>query len=170
MFSMVKIRVPAIRQVPDPILREISAEVAAVDIPNLTPIVKAMLSHLKKKDTLGIAAVQIGEPFRVFAVKKGEGKNARAIFLVNPEIIGKSGLRFDSFEGCESIGFGKMVYVLPRWKWVKIRALNLEGKPFRIFADASKDVELCAALQHEFDHLNGITIDRKGKFYGLIKK
>ena len=53
------------------------------------------------------------------------------------------------YEGCLSV---KDIYgLVPRYKKVKVKALDINGKPFRITAEGF----LARVLQHEIDHNNG---------------
>lgn len=69
--------------------------------------------------------------------------------LINPEITKREGPIEKDYEGCLSI---KHLYgLVPRHAKVRVKALDLEGKPVRVKAEGF----LARVLQHEIDHLNG---------------
>ncbi|HPO96164.1 MAG TPA: peptide deformylase, partial [Elusimicrobiales bacterium] len=65
-------------------------------------------------------------------------------------IISSEGEVFED-EGC--LSFPGLFAKIKRYKKVTVRALNEKGLPIEINADGL----LAKALQHEIDHLNGIT-------------
>jgi peptide deformylase len=68
---------------------------------------------------------------------------------VNPEIIHKEGKQVEE-EGCLSLP--DIRDKVARAAKVKVRAQDLEGKPFEMEGDEL----LARAFQHEIDHLDGI--------------
>ncbi len=101
--------------------------------------------------TVGLAAVQIDKLLRVVIIREDfddfDNKNFR--ILVNPEITKYEGDIYTDHEGCLSI---PTVYgMVPRYRKVRIKALNAQGKEIRFKAEGF----LARLLQHEVDHLNG---------------
>jgi peptide deformylase len=81
--------------------------------------------------------------------------------LINPEIVRRVGER-EVDEGCLSVPGWRGR--LTRSERVTARALDLEGREFRIRAEGL----LAQALEHETDHLNGIVyIDRVSRIEDL---
>lgn len=118
---------------------------------------------------VGLAAIQVDVLYRVFIVRDDfeDAKNKSFTVFINPEIAKKIGPIEEDYEGCLSVPeiYGKV----PRYQGVKVKALDRNGKSFRVTAYGF----LARILQHEIDHLNGIvTIDHiKGKkdaFYRLL--
>lgn len=99
---------------------------------------------------VGLAATQIGVAEQVAVIDIGEG----LVVLVNPRIIARRG-KLTSKEGCLSV---PGIYAnVERAAWVKVKALNRDGKPIEI---EGSDL-MARVLQHEIDHLNGtLFIDR----------
>ena len=122
-----------------------------------------LLDELRKSDSgVGLAANQIGINKRVCIVNVKE-----PIVLINPEIIEKSEEMFAFMEGC--LSFPNDTVKTQRYKWVKVKADNHEQTLyFTIWHDDSeegydKDKYLetayeTACVQHEIDHLDGITM------------
>ena len=101
----------------------------------------------RELDAVGLAANQIGIDSRVCVIKV-----AKPIILINPEIVGKFGKSFFQ-EGCLSF---KGDYILTeRWTDIVVRCDNFKNSLFFSFA---KDALECVCVQHEIDHLNGITM------------
>jgi peptide deformylase len=83
-----------------------------------------------------LAAVQIAELWRVVVIRNDfDNKDDRSFSVfINPEIVKAEGDIVEELEGCLSV---KDIYgSVPRHTKVKIKALNLEGKPVRLTAPA----------------------------------
>jgi peptide deformylase len=132
----------------DPVLEKPSDKVNVFN-EELKTLVEDMFESMYAARGVGLAAPQIGIPFRIAVVDVTfkEDPNAR-IVLINPEIIHKEG-RHTQSEGCLSIpDFRENVN---RAKVVTIRAQDLNGQ----FFEKTADELLARAFQHETDHLNG---------------
>jgi len=73
------------------------------------------------------------------------------IVFINPKIIKKSGA-FVSNEGC--LSFPEVYTDVRRYTDVVIKAMDSQGRPFVL--EANDGCLLAKAIQHEFDHLDGI--------------
>ena len=132
-------------------------------------------TELEKTNGIGLAANQIGVNANVCLIKVKD-----PILLINPEIIEKSKEKFLFIEGC--LSFPEKVAKVIRHKWVKVKADNHPGEMLFSVWDQNnedgydKDKYLSYALetacvQHEIDHLNGITMfDREIKINTEVKK
>lgn len=98
-----------------------------------------------------LAAIQLGQPYRVIVVRNDFEDKAEKSFgvFVNPEIVKTEGTPVEAMEGCLSVPdiYGSV----PRYPKVKVKALNLLGQPIRITATGF----LARVLQHEIDHTEG---------------
>ena len=104
------------------------------------------------KQGIGLAANQIGINKRVCVVNVKE-----PLVLVNPRIVEKSEEQFMFAEGCLSFP-GKHVRT-GRYTSVTVEADNHEGKlMFTADSEDINDAFECACVQHEIDHLDGITM------------
>lgn len=117
---------------------------------------------------VALAAVQIDQPFRVIVVRKDfENKDDKSFnVFVNPEIVKLEGELEEDYEGCLSVTdiYGKV----PRYSKVRVRALDINGRPIRVKAEGF----LARIFQHEIDHTNGLMFvdhlkDHKEAFYKL---
>ena len=135
----------------DPLLRQKSKDVSKVS-KKIQILAEDMLDTMYANNGVGLAAPQVGELLRMFVIDVSTGgERYNPIVLINPKIIKKSGAVACS-EGC--LSFPEVFTDVRRYKNVTVKALDIKGKPFII---EGKDGELLArALQHEFDHLDGI--------------
>ncbi len=98
-------------------------------------------------DGVGLAANQVGIDMAVCVIKVN-----KPIILINPKIVGKFGKSFFQ-EGCLSF---KGDYVLTeRWTDIVVTDDNHHNQLFFSF---EKNALECVCVQHEIDHLNGITM------------
>jgi len=132
----------------DPVLREVSQPVETVD-QGVKDLVSGMVDTLKKAQGLGLAAVQVGVPKRVFIVDASAIDISESLrVFINPEIISATG-GVELEEGC--LSFPGIYQKVVRPAQVTIRALDLEGRPFELTARGM----VARAILHEFDHLEG---------------
>lgn len=117
---------------------------------------------------VALAAVQIDRLYKIVVVRNNyDNKNDHTFTtFINPEIVKRDGKLIEDYEGCLSVPnvYGKVA----RYEKVKVKALNAEGKEFRVTAEGF----LARIFQHEIDHTNGIVFidhikDDKNAFYEL---
>lgn len=132
----------------DPVLREVSQPVEQIN-QEIKDLVSDLIDTLKKAKGLGLSAVQIGVLKRIFIVDlSAVDITAKLRVFINPEILEKDG-ESEYEEGC--LSFPGMYQKIVRPSKVKVRALDLEGKPFELEATGLA----ARAIQHEYDHLEG---------------
>ena len=121
----------------------------------LEEIVDKMGAAMEEYKGVGISAIQVGLPYRIFLA----GTIDSPELVMNPKILDKSPFMKADWEGCLSCP-GAHVRVR-RSHSIKIKYTNEEGivikRKFKGF-DAR-------VIQHEFDHLNGFLITERGKVY-----
>lgn len=135
----------------DEILRTKSKDVIKIS-KKIQNLIQDLLDTLYAKNGVGLAAPQIGENLRVFVIDTASGDeplNPRV--FINPKIIKKSGA-VNSYEGC--LSFPEAYTNVRRYKDVTVKALGMNGRPFVL--DAKDGDLLSRAIQHEFDHLEGV--------------
>ena len=134
-----------------PSLREKSKEVHKIS-KKVQILVDDLYDTMYATNGVGLAAPQIGENLRVFVIDVGtDPKTMNPITFINPKIIKKEGA-INSYEGC--LSFPEAYTNVRRYKSVKIKALDIKGKPFIL--EVTDGSLLGRAIQHEFDHLDGI--------------
>ena len=124
-----------------------------------------LLHELRQSDNgIGLAANQIGINKRVCVINVKE-----PLVLINPKIVEKSKEQFVFAEGCLSFPDSKLKTM--RHQDIVVEADNHEGR--LSFSANSKDINdafECVCIQHEIDHLDGITmVDREFKPEPLIR-
>ena len=132
-------------------LREPSKEVHKVS-KKISELVHDLLETMYAKNGVGLAAPQIGVNYRVFVIDvSSNDEPLKPLVFINPKIIKKSGAVISN-EGC--LSFPEAYTDVKRYKNVTVKALDINGRPFVM---EGKDGTLLArAMQHEFDHLDGI--------------
>lgn len=141
---------------PDPVLRQVSAPVAAVT-PAVRALVEDMFATMYDAPGIGLAAIQIGVPSRIVTIDlakpAAEGEEpvpkAPQVFI-NPEITWSSDEVGVYEEGCLSIP--EYYEEVERPRAVRVGYMDLDGKTQEIEAEGL----LATCLQHEIDHLNGV--------------
>jgi peptide deformylase len=157
--------------IPDKVLSEPAKTVIVFDkkLKYLIADMTETLIHTRNPKGVGLAAPQIGSPWRVFVIKPTAKSNVRA--FVNPEIIKKNNEAIDPkkddsnrMEGCLSIPA----------IWGKVKRYD---KISLVFQDESgiRHVEefsgfTATIIQHETDHINGIlftqrVVEQSGKLF-----
>jgi len=121
----------------------------------LEAFARQMLEAMERFDGVGLAAPQVGRAWRMFVMRKPEGK---PLVFVNPEILAMEGEQTGD-EGCLSLPglFGPV----SRAMRVRVRARNPQGQAFELEAEGFA----ARIIQHEYDHLDGVVfIDRMDVF------
>jgi peptide deformylase len=144
---------------PDTLLRERSREV--VDRPAVLDLVADMIETMYAANGAGLAAVQVGEPLRLFVVDEcvaGGTQQDLPLVFVNPALIHSCAETDTRDEGC--LSFPGVFLPVPRSREVTVSATDVDGTAFELQASAL----LARAIQHEMDHLDGrLIIDYVGR-------
>ena len=170
LFGTMTGKLPKVRQVGDPVLRE---KAKAVDYgyifsPEFEELVDNMVKVMREKKGVGIAAPQIGVSKRIIAVEftgqhlkmaharygeKGLKNMQMSLFplqiFVNPELKITDPTTMAFREGCLSVqGYSGIV---PRAREVEVSALDRKGErvKFKVTGWVAR------IFQHELDHLSG---------------
>jgi peptide deformylase len=158
-------------QVGAPILRAPAVDVPreVIATPEFRDLVATMIATMRAAPGVGLAAPQIGVPWRVFVLEDKDDlsgltaaerrERGRVPFdirvLVNPVLrpIGEERATF--FEGCLSVdGYAALV---ERSHEVEVAGLDEHGEPSTVGAQGWP----ARILQHEMDHLDGVLyVDR----------
>ena len=138
-----------IRVMGDPVLRQEAKSIDNID-GRIVQMVDDMVPAMYQAEGIGLAAPQVGIQKRLFVYDIGEGPQT----LVNPEIVDTDG-EWAFEEGCLSVP--GLSFEIIRPKEVHLVGRDLNGNEVSIEAD-----ELLARLfQHELDHLDGITFNKR---------
>mgnify|MGYP001601838750 CR=1 FL=1 len=144
-----------ITKVPNNILAKRMEKVGVGDMKKglYKDLVLDMKKAMVENNGVGLAANQVGKGLSIFVIdqKLAEENNVPDVFI-NPEITEYSKEENETEEGCLSIPD----YWVPikRSKKIKIKAIDENGNKIKFKAKGF----LARVLQHETDHLNGLTI------------
>ena len=148
---------------PDERLRQPSVAVTAVDA-SVRQLYQDLVDSMYAENGLGIAALQLGDPRRMFIVEPklaGRSETDPPLAFINPEVIETSEEQQDSEEGC--LSFPEIYIKVKRPMRCKVRAMGLDGAMFEIEGEAL----FARCMLHENDHLTGkLLVD----FVGPLKR
>lgn len=143
---------------PDPRLKEPAEDVTEIN-DKIKQVIQDLNDSMDSTDhSVGIAATQIGEPYRIIAIDPGKNKkcelhHGRKI-MINPEIMKWEGM-LQFREGCMSVPDYTGNVNRARKIVVSYQDENLEKRVFE-----TEDFE-AILIQHETDHLDGVLfVDR----------
>ena len=139
---------------PHPTLRHKSKPVRRVD-GELVRLVREMFGLMYEHNGIGLAANQVDLPLRLFIInlnaKPDEGEE---FVFINP-VLSKPKGNEESEEGC--LSFPELYGPVTRPKLITVQAYNLRGEEVRMDLNGM----LARAVQHEYDHLDGVVfVDR----------
>lgn len=129
-----------------PALRWKSRDVQRID-DTLRLYVAQMRALMVQEHGMGLAANQVGLPFRFFITDADSF--SRSFVFINPHIIARREWERGS-EGCLSLPY--LFRGVKRSKHVVVEAYNLDGSLFVEEFEGHK----ARVIQHEMDHLNGV--------------
>ena len=135
---------------PHPFLKKV-ADPVPLDSVNDTfrKMIDEMFQLMYKSHGGGLAATQVGLNLRFFIMDGSKEKNQRLV-VINPEILETKDEVYEE-EGC--LSFPGVSAKVKRARWVKMKAYNALGEHYTLETDGY----LGRCIQHELDHLNGIT-------------
>jgi len=132
---------------PDERLHTLAQPVQSVN-DEIRRLIEDMAETMYAAPGVGLAATQIDVHQQIIVIDVSETHDDLLV-LVNPEILERRG-DSELEEGCLSVPgiFDRVA----RSKWIKVAALNREGRRYELEADGL----LSVCIQHEMDHLKGI--------------
>lgn len=149
----------------DPILRKKSEPIVSIT-DEIKQLVDDMIDTFDNNNGIGISAVQIGKPIRLFVIRRyihtteENWSVSDPIVYINPKILEYSDETWVTDEGCLSIP--KLYLPVERPLKIKVESTKLDG------TTVVEELEGINArvILHENDHLNGVLfIDRVDKRY-----
>ena len=123
---------------------------------DLRKVVAEMFELMYAASGIGLAANQVGLPYRLFILNLSSDPALKdeEIVFINPDILKRKGTT-EGEEGC--LSFPGMYGPVKRAAKIEIEAFDLDGSCF----EYSLDDLAARAVQHESDHLDGVLfIDR----------
>lgn len=132
---------------PDERLYKVAREVKVVNN-EIKTLISNMAETMYEAPGIGLAATQVDFHQRIIIIDISEDKN-NLLVLINPILLESKGEEFNQ-EGCLSVP--EVFEKVKRAEWIKISAIDINGKKFELEADGL----LAVCIQHEMDHLEGI--------------
>lgn len=123
----------------------------------MAKLAKKMARLMYKADGCGLAAPQVGTPKQLIVLdtvlpEEGKERVQDPLIILNPRIVELGDTTESEGEGCLSIP--GITIDIERPTSVTVEALDLDGNEIEITAEGFD----ARALQHELDHLEGITM------------
>lgn len=134
----------------------LKTECAPIDeiTPEIRALAERMLEDMYATDGCGLAAPQVGELVQMVVIDVDyTDKKKNPYVLINPEIVVADGEEHEFPEGC--LSFPGITVRVTRPSHVVVRARNLDGDLMQYEAENNL---MAVCLQHEIDHLHGITM------------
>lgn len=148
-------RAIGIRQLGDPVLREVCRE---FDLPAEKPDATALRDQLhavaaeamkvhKFTKGIGVAAPQIGVPRAASILLFPD---AEPLYLLNPRILRQTDDQDEQYEGC--LSFFDVRGMVPRSRSIEVENSSLDGER----TTTTYEHGMARLIAHEIDHLNGV--------------
>ena len=130
---------------------------------NIRQLVEKMTDIMLKNKGIGLAGPQVGVGLRLFIISLDATKEAVKVYI-NPTVTPVGEL--DAIdEGCLSVP--GICTKIRRFKKCKVNATDLDGNEFTEEAEGL----YARCLQHEYDHIQGMTIaDRMGSAAKIVHR
>lgn len=118
-------------------------------------LAQEMLDVMYEADGCGLAGPQVGEMRQIVVIDVDYGGHSKRnpYVLINPKVIKADGDPRDFQEGC--LSFPGISVNVTRPSHVIVQARNLDGDLMQYEAEGNL---LAVCLQHEIDHLDGVTM------------
>jgi peptide deformylase len=146
-----------------PVLRQRAREVTRDELLSdaMQRFVDDLVETMRDASGAGLAAIQVYQPVRIFAVEVKDNPrypykpNVPLTIVVNPVITPLTEEKFENFEGCLSVP--NLRGIVERFAEVRVTGWDRDGKPYERVARGLTS----GTFQHENDHLDGtIFVDR----------
>ncbi|WP_298768259.1 peptide deformylase [uncultured Shewanella sp.] len=152
----------SIAQVGEEVLSQKAANVTQIDA-HIHALAQTMLDTLQEAKGVGLAAPQVHESIAMFIMASHPNERypdaplVRPTVVINPSILTGSDVMETGEEGCLSIKTQR--FSILRHQWVDVRYQSLEGE----WIEERLTGFIARIFQHEYDHLQGITIDKRAE-------
>jgi peptide deformylase len=124
---------------------------------SIRQLAKKMVDIMLENKGIGLAGPQAGVPLRIFVISLDGNRDSVRVYI-NPTVTPKTDELEPIEEGCLSVP--GVCTKIRRYKKCSVMATDLEGNKFSEEAEGL----YARALQHEYDHIEGLTIvDRMGQ-------
>jgi peptide deformylase len=138
-----------ITRYPAAVLAGIAKPIEKID-DNIRQLAEKMTEIMLEQKGIGLAAPQAGVPLRIFIISI-DGTKEKVKVYINPTVT-PDGRSFSLEEGCLSVPGVRAK--ISRYEKCTVTATDLAGNEFTEQAEGL----YARALQHEYDHIQGVTI------------
>ncbi|MCL1123283.1 peptide deformylase [Shewanella surugensis] len=152
----------SIAQVGETVLTQKAKAVVLIDA-YIHALADTMLDSLKEAKGVGLAAPQVHQSIALFIMASHPNERypdaplIAPTVVINPSILAGSDIMETGEEGCLSIK-NKRFSIL-RHQWVDVRYQTIAGQ----WIEDRLTGFVARIFQHEYDHLQGITIDKRAQ-------
>ena len=150
---------PKVVQLENKVIRSKAKNVSSVNDPKVQEVIRSLISVMRERNLVGLAAPQIGIGKRIFVTevrtttyRKNIAQPDELRIFVNPKMRSHSRNIVTEYEGCGSVAEAMLFGPVKRLYMVEVEALNEMGEAFLFQANGF----LARIIQHEMDHLDGI--------------
>ena len=150
---------PGVVQLGNKVIRSKAKNVSSVNNPKVQEVIRGLVSVMRERNLVGLAAPQIGIGKRIFVTevrtttyRKNIAQPDELRIFVNPKIRSHSRNIVTEYEGCGSVAEAMLFGLVKRFYMVEVEALNEMGEAFLFQTNGF----LARIIQHEMDHLDGI--------------
>lgn len=120
--------------------------------PELQKLARDMYCFMKANKGIGLAANQVGETIQLIVVEKDD----KPLYMFNPRVIKGESVAYNP-EGC--LSFPGEEKKCRRHQKISVKYVDINGNPsFGVFRGL-----VARCIQHEVDHLKGITFEEMEK-------
>lgn len=145
---------------------------AVINISNqeITQVTNDLIDTMRDQKLIGMAAHQIGAVFDIFVTEPREtdtrpaDESDQLRVFINSRIIFFSPEKTILYEGCGSVVTGQLFGPVERSRTITIEAEDEKGKVFHLSCNGI----LARVIQHELDHLNGVSFIEKVVDYSKL--
>lgn len=143
---------------PNPILKQVCESVDPANDPSIKALAQEMAQVMYDSHGIGLAAPQIGILKRMIVVDVDHTNGPRRpIALCNPTVVDSSIETEVTEEGCLSVP--GIDVPIERPVAIRVEAQSLDGSSVKFEADGL----LARCIQHEIDHIDGVTIIERAR-------
>jgi len=118
---------------------------------NVRKLAEKMTDIMLKNKGIGLAGPQVGLPLQIFIISLDATRESVRVFI-NPTVTPTTDELQPLEEGCLSVP--GLYTKIRRYKTCKVTATDLDGNEFTEEAEGL----YARCLQHEYDHLEGLTV------------
>ena len=148
---------------PDPLLKTISEPIKEFNFEELKTLSEDMIEAMLENNGMGLSAIQIGRPLRFMVLKSVGQEKILYIGMANPMVVKHMGNELVGNEGC--LSFPGIRTDVNRPEHIDVKWHNLQGTEY---ITTFYGIE-ARCIQHEIDHMDGITFIDKLPDYRRIK-